>query len=505
MNKLAKAVLTLTSFTVLDRFLGFLFKIYLSREMGATALGIYQVALSFFFVLMTLTTSGLPLVAGKMTAAYEAKGETKKSHSLISACLVINCIISFVLIGLVFALQVPLAYVTPGESMTVLFILLPGLLFCAIAAAVRGHFWGKEQYTALSVIELLEQIVRILLCVVLFLCGMGKTFAAALSLTVAVTFSGVLTVVYYKVKGGKFPSPKGQLRPLIETSAPISALRAVSSLVNSLLAVVVPFLFAASGMSGDESLAMFGATVGMAMPLLYLPITIIGSLSYALIPTLSKADAEGNVKEVRRQVETAIKFSVVVASLFIPLFYGVGRAAGVLLFNNEVAGDFLQLGGVLLVPIALESITSSMMNSLGMEKQGFINYVIGTVVMFGVAFAFYGHFSPAVLCLAQFVSLTLSTVLDIICIKRKTGMSLGFIKTILGCFALAVPCAFLAKWTYSLIGFMPELLSVIISAIVGCGFLLLLFGVFGLLGVNVAKGRRKKRKDKSPKRLQIKA
>ena len=52
MNKLAKAVFTLTSFSVLDRVLGFIFKIYLSREMGAAALGVYQVALSFFFVLI---------------------------------------------------------------------------------------------------------------------------------------------------------------------------------------------------------------------------------------------------------------------------------------------------------------------------------------------------------------------------------------------------------------------------------------------------------------------
>lgn len=505
MNKLAKAVLTLTSFTVLDRFLGFLFKIYLSREMGATDLGIYQVALSFFFVLMTLTTSGLPLVSGKMTAAYDAKGEVKKSHALISAGLLVNILISALLIGLVFAFQAPLTRVTSAESMTVLFILLPGLLFCAVAAAVRGHFWGKEKYTALSVIELLEQIVRISMCVVLFLCGMGKTFAAALSLTVAVTFSGVLTVIYYKIKGGKFPSPKGQLRPLIETSAPISALRASSSLVNSLLAIAVPFLFAASGMSGDDALGMFGATIGMAMPLLYLPITVIGSLSYALIPTLSKADAEGNAREVRRQVETATKFSVVISALFIPLFFGVGKAAGVLLFDNEVAGDFLQMGGVLLIPIALESITSSMMNSLGMEKQGFVNYLIGTAAMFGVAFAFYGHFSPAVLCLSWGVSLTLSTVLDIICIRKKTGMSLGFIKTILQCVALALPCAFLAKWSFSILAFMPQILAAIVAAALGCGFLFLLYGAFDLLGFHIAKGRRKKTKDKTLKRLHIKA
>lgn len=493
MNKLAKAVLTLTSFSVLDRFLGFVFKIYLSREMGATDLGLYQVALSFFFVLMTLTTSGLPLVTGKMTAAMDAKGEHAKTHALTAAALLINGIVTVLLVGLVFALQVPLTAMSSPESMELLFLLLPGLFFCAVAAAVRGYFWGKEQYTALSVIELLEQIVRILLCVGLFLCGMGKTFAATLSLTVAVGFSAVLTVVYYFKKGGKLRSPRGQLKPLFVTSAPISVLRASSSLVNSLLAVTVPFLFMSCGMSSDEALAMFGATVGMAMPLLFLPITVIGSLSYALIPTLAKADAEGNVKEVRRQVETAIKFSVIVSTLFIPLFFGVGLPAGVMLYGNEEAGKFLQMGAFLLLPIALESIVSSMMNSLGMERKGFVNYAIGTAAMFAVAFAFYGHFSSEVLCLSYGLSLVLSTVLDLICIKRKTGISLDFFKTVGACLALSVPCSFLAKWTYRIL-FLPDLAAVPIAALLGCGSLLLLFGVFGFLDTYLAHGRRKRNK-----------
>ena len=42
---LVKAVFTLTAFSAADRALGFLFKIYLSREMGAAALGTYQIAL----------------------------------------------------------------------------------------------------------------------------------------------------------------------------------------------------------------------------------------------------------------------------------------------------------------------------------------------------------------------------------------------------------------------------------------------------------------------------
>ena len=74
MKSITRAVVTLTAFTFAERTLGFLFKIYLSREIGAVGMGIYSVALSFFFVLLTLLTSGIPLVVSKITATNKSNG-----------------------------------------------------------------------------------------------------------------------------------------------------------------------------------------------------------------------------------------------------------------------------------------------------------------------------------------------------------------------------------------------------------------------------------------------
>ena len=92
MKSLAKAVITLTAFTVAERMLGFLFKIYLSREIGAVGMGIYSVALSFFFVLLTLLTSGVPLVVSKLTAKDKSIG-----GKICSAALIFELITAVVL------------------------------------------------------------------------------------------------------------------------------------------------------------------------------------------------------------------------------------------------------------------------------------------------------------------------------------------------------------------------------------------------------------------------
>lgn len=504
MNKLARAVVTLTSFSVVDRALGFVFKIYLSREMGAGGLGIYQVALSFFFVLMTLTTSGLPLISGKLTAAYDAKGMGRRTDSLVSAGLISGGAISLALIGLVVALRAPVSSVIGSEEgRAALYILLPSLLFCSLAAAFRGAFWGKERYATISVIELTEQIVRIALCVALFAVGMDKIYAAALSLAVAMAVSAVATAVCYFARGGRLSRPRGEFAPLLSAAMPISVLRASTSLVNSLMAVAVPFLFVTSGYTDGEAMEMFGATVGMAMPLLFLPITVIGSLSQAMIPALAKADAAGDKAEVRRRAETAIGFSVVVACVFLPLFGGLGAECGEAVYGDARAGEFLRMGSALLLPIALESVTSSMMNSLGMEKQGFLNYVIGSAVMFGVMFAFWGRFDADVLCLALFVSLTLSTALDVICIRRRTGISLSFLGRAAAAVGLALPCCFLASWTCAALRACPLLLAASVGAVVGCGGTVALYSAFGLMESFVAYGRKKSRHKRRDERKNI--
>ena len=502
MNRLVKAVFTLTAFSVIDRALGFVFKIYLSREMGAASLGVYQIALSFFFVLSTLTTSGLPLITGKKTAALLAEGKHREVGSVVGAGLLINCLLSLCLAGTVFALSPVLPSLLSGhEAAFLLLLLLPALFFGGIGAAFRGNLWGREKFFSVSLTELLEQIFRIAICVVLFAAGAGKTAAAAISLVAAMGISAVITAIVFFTSGGRVRSPRGQLTPLITESAPISALRASSSLTGVLMAVVVPFLFSVSGYTHEQSLAMFGAGIGMAMPLLFLPITVIGSLSYALIPELSKAAAVGKMNEVRERTETAIKFSVIVSAACIPVFWGTGETVGMFLYGDAVAGEAIKLGAFLLVPIALENITSSMMNSLGMEKQGFINYVIGTAVTIGTMFCFYGHFSVRAVCVAMFVGLTLSTALDVLCIRRHTGISLGFLRTLLGACMLSVPCSLLAELTLRLCSALPDIAGILFGAAAGGCSVLALMWIFGLFGGFVLRPRRKKEKQASRKHL----
>ncbi|MCH5158010.1 MAG: oligosaccharide flippase family protein [Clostridiales bacterium] len=492
MKPIAKAVLTITIFNVVERALGFLFKIYLSREIGAVGMGIYSVATSFFFVLLTLIVSGVPLVVSKLTAKNGAE-----SGGVCSAALIVELIAAIAICLFALALNKPIGSLfAERESMTLVLIMLPALLFSGIYSSFRGVLWGEKKFVAVSAVELIEQVARIAVCIVLFLVAGNKIHSVALSMVIACAVSAGACAIFYFAGRRRLKSPRGHFKPLLSSSVPITLSRTTSSVNGYITAVAIPFLLMSTGLNSEQSMYVFGSCVGMAMPLLYMPITVVGSLAFVMIPTLSQSYADNDKKSVCSQVQNALTFSVIVAAIALPVIASLGDEIGILLYDNVDAGIFLKKSAWLLIPLSFENIASSMLNSLDLEKKSLINYLIGAGVMYVVCFCFYSRFNMDIYMIAFGGSLVVSSVLDIIDIKRRTGFKLTFLRPLIICLVSAYPSWLLTEFISGLIE--NGILSMIVSAIGGAASMALLAVIFGAVDFEIHIGKRKK---KSPKKL----
>ena len=207
MKSLFKTVALITFFSILTRILGFFFRIYLSRTIGAESLGMYQVASSIFMVLLTVVSSGIPLIISRMSAGYRVKKDGKSEGALVSTALIFALVISGVLCGVVFLFKSLFSSLfTDARCVEILIVLLPSLIASSVYCVCRGALWGQGNYFALCVSELYEQVLRIFICVLIVgssLSAIENALNVAWSLTFACIGSMIFVVLLYFYYGGK--------------------------------------------------------------------------------------------------------------------------------------------------------------------------------------------------------------------------------------------------------------------------------------------------------------
>ncbi len=379
-NSVYKNASIVTGISVAERALGFLYRIVLSRLIGAEGLGLYQVALSLFSLLQTLVAGGIPTTLSRAVAK-----EDGKEHAVATAGVALTLFIS---------LPLSLLFLLFGDKLTFLFsdtrgypvlrILLLGLFLTGIYAALRGYFWGKKRFFTASVLELSEEIVMVIAGIFLLQrvhTPLEGAERAAWAVVISYLFSALLSVFCFFFAKGSVKNPKNQLKPLFNSSLPITSVRASSSLITSAVAVLLPAMLIRAGLEESAALEAFGVLSGMVMPVLFIPSTLIGSLSLVLIPELSADYYKGNTARLKGNIERGLTFAFLVACALLPFFYSLGEDVGRLAFLSPLAGELISKGCVILLPMSLTMLSTSALNSIGFEKQTFLFYFCGAATL----------------------------------------------------------------------------------------------------------------------------
>lgn len=412
-----------TVFSICERALGFLYRIILSRTLGSEGVGLYQLTLSVFAVFVTLVSSGIPITVSRLIAKYKTKRNIRAERQTVTAAVIVTLACS---VPLFFALYLGhgwLDYLFSDERCAPIFlIMLFGFVFNSVYAVLRGSFWGNRQFLAYSVIEFIEESVMIVvgsLLVVGMTDILDGTKRAAYAVVLSYLTSFTIATIYFFVKGGKFVNPRGQFKPLLSASVPITAMRTSTSLVNSFIGILLPARLIAAGMTQAKAMAEYGVALGMAVPVLYTPATIIGSIALVLTPELSENFYGGRHEKLRNNLEKTLKATCLIACTMMPLFFVFGQDMGMILFSSGRSGEIIHLACVMLLPMSLNMISSSMLNSLGCEKQTLLYYFSGSAVMLLCVWFLPQYMGVYALIFGQLLNHIVCALLNLLLLRRK--------------------------------------------------------------------------------------
>lgn len=381
---LITGTLVLTFASLITRILGFGFRIYQSRVMGAEGMGLYQLLFPIYMLLWAASSAGIALAIAKLIAAEISKGEEGNAVHILRVSLLISIPMSLVLSLLLFVFSPWIARYYIHEPVTELSLRL--LAFCipfmSTACCLRGYFQGHQQMSITALAQIIEQVARmtaIYLLAGLFI-PMGTKYICALGvigMCAGEVFSFLMSFIAYKLKKKRVHltpitlQRKQTISQLLALSIPITANRFLTSGLSSFENILIPIHLEKYGLSSHEALAVYGKFSGMALPLLFFPSMVTSSLAMALVPAISEAVAMKNKVSLQNTIGRAIQFSALIGIGATSLFLCFSKEIAMACYHLEDVGIILNWLAVICPFLYLQNILTGTMNGLGMQRQTF--------------------------------------------------------------------------------------------------------------------------------------
>lgn len=356
----------------LVRAMGLGLRVWLSRLLGAEIMGIGELAGSVHMAAITPLTSGLPSAISRMTAR---ASDADKQQPLLAG-LWFTRAVSAVLIPLLLLLSPLIARLMGDERvLPSLWFTAPCILILGYSASLNGYCYGMEQSLLPAGSELLEQIARVVLSLLLLTLLKGLTAPWLAAVPVASTMLAEIMGLWYVLRGlsplslREKADPKWR-KPLFHLAAPATMTRLVQTLLRSATAILIPLRLQHSGLSTAESTARLGMLNGMVMPILLLPGIFTSALSMVMLPRLAKAE-EDHRAICRLMIRCAGACAAVGLACAGLIFLCAGMLANAVYRQAELATLF-RLCAPLTALLAMDHMLGSILTALGQQKSAMI-------------------------------------------------------------------------------------------------------------------------------------
>lgn len=379
----------MTTAGVLSRIIGFFYRIFLSRTIGAEALGIYQLIAPVFSMCFALTASSVQTSISKFVGdvigecEHSSCGEKRARFYLVIG-LTLSVFLSLITGALVYTNADWIAVHLLGEKRCspLLILLTYSLLPACIHACINGYYYGKKRAFVPSVCQLMEQIARVSSVFIIYQVTVEKgipltAFHAVAGLVIG-EFAGLLTCLCAfsaekHLEKGAFRSLQKSYSQMIQMFCamvfPLTLNRVTVALSSSLENLLIPQMLQEFGYSNADALSIYGVLTGMTLSIILFPNVLTNSFSVLLLPAISEAKGQNRREQIVLAIKKAILYGLLLGLVFTVLFLLSGNLLGNKLFHNALAGVFIRRLSWLCPLMYITSLLSSILHGLGNAAQ----------------------------------------------------------------------------------------------------------------------------------------
>ncbi len=525
--------------SIISRIIGLIYRIPLIGIIGDVGMDYYATAFEIYNNLLIISSYSLPLAVSKLVSADLSKGKKKNVYRILKGALFFAAATGTIAALILFfgAETFTEAMKTPYSIFAVR-VLIPTLIIVAVLGVLRGFFQGLGSMMPSAISQILEQIANAIVSVwaayVLYQYGTkvgavlgdpenyaaaygaaGGTLGTGIGALVALLFSFFVLFAYMRVykhharQEGKtrVDSYAHIFRVLVSTIIPVLMSTAIYNCNTLVDMAIFKNIANSQGYSATEISVWNGVYTGRYRTLINVPISIASALAASSVPALTAAYTKKNLQEVHLQINSAIRFIMMIA---IPCAVGMGVLAEPILqlvhLNDEtgMAAVMLRHGAISIIFFSLSTLSNGLLQGINRMKEPVKNaalaLVLHIIVLVVLMYAFKLNIYAVIYANASFG--LIMSVLNALSIRRYVRYRQEIVKTFLIPSIAAGIMGVIVWGANELLVYLlrlytiPAILSIIIGVIVYFVILLLLKGVGekelrrlpkGYLLVNLAK------------------
>lgn len=481
--------LILTVATTIVRVVGMLFRIYLANTLGAEGIGLYQLILSIYMLMVTLATSSLRVAVSRLISEELALKNYSNAKKVLSQSIVLSLFTGFVSAFIMYFFADYLGTTVLNDQRTTLSILYlaPSLPLIAISNCYKGYFYAVGKITKPAIVQVAEQLVRIVVIFAIMDAFLPKGIeygcaAVSIGMTIEELFSLVLTWFFYIFD--KKPYKKTNVKPdnmifkILGISLPLSATSYLNAILRTVENTMIPARLLIYGLSAETAMSLYGMIKGMVLPILFFPSSFLTSLSSILIPSVAGDNATANERKVSSTLSKVLHFTAISGILVVAVFVAFPNEIALAVYNDSQVGLMIKIISYVCPFMYLNMVISSMLHALGEQMSSFKVNIIESILKISIIYIFVPVYGFNAYLFSLFLTTILNTILYLTRLLQVSCIVFDISNWIFKPVAAGAAAGFLSKFLYNIfILRSPNNIFSLISSII----ILMLLYLMGLI------------------------
>ncbi len=424
-NKFFISTFILLTGGFLSKFLGFILRIIISRNLGTEGLGLYSLLMPTFSLFIVIATLSFPVAISKLVAT-----PNRSSKKIIFSIIPVSIIFNIFTILILFLISKPLATIFLKEERLIYPIICIGftLPFIGLSSIIKGYFWGKQRMLPYILSNISEQILRLS---ILIIC-IPKCIEISIELTISViilvnilseSFSIIVMLLGLpkgvKIKKEDIKPNTREIKDVLNISIPSTSSKIIGSLAHFFEPIILTNILLYVGYTSDYIITEYGVINGYVLGLLLIPQFFTQSISTALIPELSKYFSLGNKKKCIIRIKQIVALSLLIGLVSTTVICLFPKYFLNIIYNTNLGINYIKVLAPFMLMYFIDMPLSNSLQALDKSKESMYITVGSSAIKLLVItiFSFFqiGMYS---LIISIIISLSFSTICYIKSIKK---------------------------------------------------------------------------------------